>query len=605
MTSLYDLPGARRFTVPSPDGVNLAAVEAGSVDGPTVVLVHGYPDTKEIWADVAVRLADRFRVVAYDVRGAGESSRPDTTSAYALHHLADDFEAVLDAVAPGSPGDKVHLVGHDWGSVQSWEFVTAPRTAARIASFTTISGPSLDHLAQVTREGLARPTPKRVTRNVEQAFRSWYVYALHVPVVPELAWRGALGKYWPAMLERAEKTLGRPESTVREDGAFGAKLYRANVRNRMAAPRRDATTEIPVQVVVPDRDRYLAARLYDELHRFAPNLTRRQVSGGHWVPRTRPDLLARWIGEFADRVERASLSPTLSRASAAAPPKGRRARRAAAQRSRFAGQLAVVTGAGSGIGRATALALAEAGARLVLVDRDASSAGRTADLADVLGAPEVAAETVDVSDAAAMEVLAEKVRASLGVPDLVLNNAGIGVAGSFLDTTPEEWKRTLDVNLWGVIHGCRLFGAMMVQRGQGGHIVNTASAAAFQPSKSLPAYATSKAAVLMLSECLRAEFAAHGIGVTAVCPGFVATGITGATRFVGTSADQERSLREKTTRAYQRRGYPPEKVAEAILDAVARNTAVRPVTPEAYAAHAASRFAPRVLRALARVDMPK
>ncbi|WTW92570.1 SDR family oxidoreductase [Streptomycetaceae bacterium NBC_01309] len=620
MTSLYDLPGARRFEVTSPEGVRLAAVEAGAADGPTVVLVHGYPDTKEVWGDVAARLAERYRVVAYDVRGAGESSRPDATSAYALHHLTDDFERVLDTVAPEG---RVHLVGHDWGSVQSWEFVTTPRIAQRVASFTTISGPSLDHLGVLTREGLTRPTPRRVSRNIEQGFRSWYVYALHMPVAPDLAWRGLLGKHWPAMMARTEKTIGTPEPSLSEDGVFGAKLYRANVRRRMAGPRPDAIARMPVQLVVPDRERYLAKRLYDELDRFAPDLTRRQVSGGHWVPRTRPDLLARWIGEFVDRVERVGAEassgagavadvPTVGRAAAAPPasasgtrPRGRKARRAEDHRRRFAGQLAVITGAGSGIGRATALSLAEAGARLVLVDRDGPAAARTADLAEVLGAAEAFAETVDVSDAAAMEQLAGKVRAAHGVPDLVVNNAGIGIAGSFLETTPEEWKRTLDVNLWGVIHGCRLFGAMMVERGQGGHIVNTASAAAFQPSKSLPAYSTSKAAVLMLSECLRAEFAAYGIGVTAVCPGFVATGITGATRFVGTSAEQERTLREKTTKAYKRRGYPPEKVADAILRAVAENTAVRPVTPEARAARAASRFTPRVLRALARIDLPK
>jgi NAD(P)-dependent dehydrogenase (short-subunit alcohol dehydrogenase family)/pimeloyl-ACP methyl ester carboxylesterase len=598
VTSLYDLPGARRFDVTSSDGVRLAGVELGAADGPTVLLVHGYPDTKEIWTDVAARLAGTYRVVAYDVRGAGESGRPDATSAYTLPRLADDFEDVLDAVAPEG---RVHLVGHDWGSVQSWEFVTTARLAGRIASFTTISGPSLDHLALVTREGLARPTPKRLSRNIEQMFRSWYVYALHVPVAPELAWRGVLGKRWPAMLARSEKTLAPPEPSLPEDAAFGAKLYRANVRHRMANPRHDATTDIPVQLVVPDRDRFLAKRLYDELDRFAPDLTRRQVSGGHWVPRTRPDLLARWIGEFVDRVEAGDAAA----AAAAAGGKGRKARRDERNRRRFAGQLAVITGAGSGIGRATALSLAEAGARLVLVDRDAAAAARTADLAEVLGAAEAFTETVDVSDAAAMEQLAEKVRATHGVPDLVVNNAGIGVSGSFLDTSPEEWKRTLDVNLWGVIHGCRLFGAMMVERGQGGHIVNTASAAAFQPSKGLPAYATSKAAVLMLSECLRAEFASYGIGVTAICPGFVATGITGATRFVGTSAEQERALRDKTTLAYKRRGYGPEKVADAVLDAVARNTALRPVTPEAHAAYATARFAPRVLRALARVNLPK
>ncbi|WP_436772607.1 SDR family oxidoreductase [Yinghuangia sp. YIM S09857] len=618
MTSLYELPGARRFEVVSPEGVRLAAVEAGAAHGPTVVLVHGYPDTKEVWGEVAARLAERYRVVAYDVRGAGESSRPEATSAYALRRLADDFERVLDAVAPEG---RVHLVGHDWGSVQSWEFATTPELASRIASFTTISGPSLDHLGVLTREGLTRPTPRRISRTVEQGLRSWYVYALHLPVVPDLAWRGLLGRRWPAMMTRAEKTLGAPEPSLSEDGVFGAKLYRANVRRRMASPRPDAIARMPVQLVVPDRERYLAKRLYDELDRFAPDLTRRQVSGGHWVPRTRPDLLARWIGEFVDRVEsvdtvagavgrerdgRVAVADLVhGKEAGARGPKGRKARRAEENRRRFTGQLAVVTGAGSGIGRATALSLAEAGARLVLVDRDGASATRTADLAEVLGAAEVFAAKVDVSDPAAMEQLAGKVKAAHGVPDLVVNNAGIGIAGSFLETTPEEWKRTLDVNLWGVIHGCRLFGAMMVERGQGGHIVNTASAAAFQPSRSLPAYSTSKAAVLMLSECLRAEFAAYGIGVTAVCPGFVATGITGATRFVGTSADQERSLREKTTKAYKRRGYPPEKVADAILRAVAENTAVRPVTPEARAARAASRFTPRVLRALARVDLPK
>ena len=93
------------------------------------------------------------------------------------------------------------------------------------------------------------------------------------------------------------------------------------------------------------------------------------------------------------------------------------------------------------------------------------------------------------------------------MPDVLVNNAGIGHSGTFLQTTEKEWQRVLDVNLWGVIHGCRAFGALMVERGRGGHIVNLASAAAYLPSKVLAAYATSKAAVLMLSDCLRAELA--------------------------------------------------------------------------------------------------
>ena len=160
---------------------------------------------------------------------------------------------------------------------------------------------------------------------------------------------------------------------------------------------------------------------------------------------------------------------------------------------------------------------------MVAVDRDAESAARTAELARLVGAPEAWAEPVDVTDEQAMEKLAEKVATEYGVVDVLVNNAGIGLSGSFLDTTPEDWKKVLDVNLWGVIHGCRLFGKQMAERGQGGHIVNIASAAAYQPSNALSAYSTSKAAVLMLSECLRAELAAKGIGVSAICPGLVNT----------------------------------------------------------------------------------
>lgn len=271
---------------------------------------------------------------------------------------------------------------------------------------------------------------------------------------------------------------------------------------------------------------------------------------------------------------------------------------------RFGGQLVLVTGAASGIGRATAFAFAEAGARIVAVDRDAEGAERTAELSRLIGAPDAWAEVVDVSDAEAMEKLAVRVAAEYGVVDILINNAGIGLSGPFLKTTPQEWKDVLDVNLWGVIHGCRLFGRQMAERGQGGHIVNIASAAAYQPSKSLPAYSTSKAAVLMLSECLRAELSQQDIGVSAICPGFVHTNITSTARFAGVDEAEQQRLRERSTRWYGLRNYPPERVAEAVLRATLRNEAVVPVTPEARGAQLLSRFAPGVLRRIARLEPP-
>ena len=266
-------------------------------------------------------------------------------------------------------------------------------------------------------------------------------------------------------------------------------------------------------------------------------------------------------------------------------------------------RVAVVTGAGSGIGRATSIAFAAEGAEVVLVDRDATSVAETAVLVERQGG-KARPFTVDVTDPVAMDDLAGRVVADIGVVDVLVNNAGIGVAGTFLDTPLADWHRVIDVNLFGVIHGCRSFARPMVDRGEGGHIVNVASAAAFQPSKALPAYSASKAAVLCLSECLRAELVDSGIGVSCICPGIVDTNITRTTTFVGKSAEEQAELQDTAARLYGRRGYGPEKVAARILAAVRKDRAVVPVTPEASAAHVASKVAPGLLRRLARVDLP-
>ena len=582
------LEGARERWVRT-GGVELCVAELGDPSRPTVVLVHGYPDTKEVWSEVASRLADRFHVVLYDVRGHGRSTVPEPLrGGFTLEKLTDDFLAVADAVSPDRP---VHLVGHDWGSVQSWEFVTVERTVGRIASFTSMSGPSLDHFGHWINKRLTRPTPRRVGQLLGQGAKSWYVYLLHTPVLPELAWRGPLGRRWPRILERVEKVPrgDYPTSSLPTDAAHGAWLYRDNVRARLRRPRPDAYAHAPVQLVTPLGDAFLSEKLYDELELWAPGAVRHTLPAKHWIPRTRPDQLASWITEFVTTQEGERPRST--------PATGKYV-------ERFGGQLVLVTGAGSGIGRATAFAFAESGARVVAVDRDTESAARTAELARLIGAPEAWAETVDVSDEQAMEKLAAKVAAEYGVVDVLVNNAGIGLSGSFFDTTPEDWKKVLDVNLWGVIHGCRLFGKQMADRGQGGHIVNTASAAAFQPSKALPAYSTSKAAVLMLSECLRAELSGQGIGVSAICPGLVNTNITSTAHFAGVDAAEEKRRQKKSARLYGMRNYPPEKVADAILRAVVRNEAVVPVTPEARGAHLMSRFAPRALRAMARLEPP-
>src|SRR5215468_11244535 len=267
----------------------------------------------------------------------------------------------------------------------------------------------------------------------------------------------------------------------------------------------------------------------------------------------------------------------------------------------FGNKLVVVTGAGSGIGRATALGFAANGATIVAADLDLAAATSASELITARGGT-AHARQVDVSAAADMERFASWVRTELGVPDVVVNNAGIAIVGPLLAHTEEDWQRIIGVNLLGVVRGCRLFGTQMAERGRGGHLVNIASAAAYAPSASLPAYAATKAAVRMLSECLRAELASSGIGVTAICPGFTSTPIARSARYVGLSAEEEEQVRENSVRALRRRRFPPEKVALAVLRAVLRDQPVVPVNAEARVTYALSRLAPGTLRALARLE---
>jgi NAD(P)-dependent dehydrogenase (short-subunit alcohol dehydrogenase family)/pimeloyl-ACP methyl ester carboxylesterase len=582
--------------VTAPDGVRLAVFEWGERSADTtVVLVHGYPDTHAVWRPIAEQLAERHHVVAYDVRGAGHSDAPRGIRSYTLATLEADLGAVLQEVSPDKP---VHLVGHDWGSIQSWESVTGTALADRIASFTSISGPCLDHVGQWFRSRLRRPHPRALGQLAWQGVHSWYIGYFHLPLLPPLLWRTAMVKAWPALLHAIEGVPhGSGAPTFPTDAVRGLALYRANMIPRLTRPRK-RPTDIPVQVVLPQKDLYVTPAMAGQAPQpFVGRLWRRRLRAGHWAPLTHETVLAGWIDEFVDHIEGAPAAPGLDRAQV------RQGKDTASGSSPHAGRLVVVTGAGSGIGRATALAFADAGASVVAADLNPDSAARTAQLASLLGSPRTGSYAVDVSDPAAMEEFAKAVHAEHGVPDVVVNNAGIGLGGAFLDTATSDWDAVLGVNLMGVVHGCRLFGAMMKDRGEGGHIVNIASAAAYLPSRTLSAYATSKAAVLMLTECLRAELADQGIGVSAVCPGFVNTAIAKATRYVGVSANEQEQLRGKADRLYRLRNLPPERVADAVLRAVRENRPVVPVAAEARIGRALSRLSPGTLRFVARRDL--
>lgn len=266
---------------------------------PVVVLVHGYPDDRSIWAPMARLLADEFHVVAYDVRGAGGSGKPWAKRQYALAELSADFRVVIEHV---SPGRAVHVVAHDWGSVQSWESVTDPGLKGRIASYTSCSGPCLDHMGHWIRHRLQHPSWAHSLALTRQLLKSWYVYLFHVPVLPELLWMLLFGPASAPLLHLLEgiRTEGRAQQTG--DAVRGMRLYRANVFPRLWAPR-ERHAVAPVQLLIPLQDRFISPALYDDLHRWVPQLTRQTFQAGHWLPLSHPSEMAGAVRRFVRQTE--------------------------------------------------------------------------------------------------------------------------------------------------------------------------------------------------------------------------------------------------------------------------------------------------------------
>ncbi|MGD1111197.1 MAG: SDR family oxidoreductase [Mycobacterium sp.] len=586
------MPATQQHFVDSADGTRIAVYEEGNADGPTVVLVHGFPDSHALWDGVVPLLAERFRIIRYDNRGVGHSSAPKPVSAYTMERFADDFAAVTGELSPGQP---VHVLAHDWGSVGIWEYLKRPGARDRVATFTSVSGPSQDQLVEYIFSGLRQPwRPRRFARAISQALRLTYMVFFSVPVLPSLILRATLRSKTVRrnIVDNIPDEQIQHSDNLASDAARSVKTYPANYFRSFSRARGPIPViDVPVQLIVNTHDKYVRPYGYDDTARWVPRLWRRDIKAGHFSPMSHPQVLAAAVHDFADVTDGNEPSRALLRAQVGRP------------RGAFGDTLVSVTGAGSGIGRETAFAFAREGAELVVSDIDEAAVKDTA--AEIVARGGTAYPYVlDVSDGAAVELFAERVSAEHGLPDIVVNNAGIGQAGNFLDTPAEEFDRVLDVNLGGVVNGCRSFGRRLVERGTGGHIVNVSSMAAYAPLQSLNAYCTSKAATYMFSDCLRAELDAAGVGLTTICPGLIDTNIVNTTRFdapAGKLDEHVDGRRGQLGKMFALRHYGPDKVANAILSSVKKGKPIRPVAPEAYALYGVSRVLPQALRSTARM----
>jgi pimeloyl-ACP methyl ester carboxylesterase len=270
---------------------------------PTILAIHGYPDNHHVWDGVAEQLIekypDRYNVVAYDVRGAGESSAPAGRSGYRLPQLVADIGAVIEHLGVGH----VHLLGHDWGSIQGWTACTDAITMSRITSYTSISGPHLHYADKFQRSARS---PRAVLDVAKQRLASSYIWLFLTPKIPEALFRSGLGGNVIEVLERIGRssTRGQRRKVPRSAADYrnGLNLYRANMPwSLLLPPAPLPQTSVAVQVLVPRKDIFVTPALQRFTGAMTPGSRVVPIEGGHWVVTSRPDVIARLSAEWVDR----------------------------------------------------------------------------------------------------------------------------------------------------------------------------------------------------------------------------------------------------------------------------------------------------------------
>ena len=235
----------------------------------------------------------------------------------------------------------------------------------------------------------------------------------------------------------------------------------------------------------------------------------------------------------------------------------------------FAGRKVLITGAASGIGKATAEAVARRGGELVLTDVQTGLLDQVVAELSAAGGTVLYHRAGDVSDYDWVAAFARDVEAEVGVMDVVMNVAGISAWGTVENLEHKQWRRMVDVNLMGPIHIIECFVPAMVGRGKGGQLVNVSSAAGLLALPWHAAYSASKFGIRGVSEVLRFDLRRHGIGVSLVCPGAVATPLVDSVEIAG--LDRSNPVIAKQVGGFHRIAVTPEQAAESLCKGVVRN----------------------------------
>ncbi len=282
------------YTVTTSDQQTLCAKVWGDEKNTPLVLVHGYPDNQEVWESVIEYLINDFYIVTYDVRGAGLSSIPKRIRDYRLERLSLDLQEVVDEVLPNR---QFHMAAHDWGSIQSWESATEPKFKGRLLSYTTISGPCLDHAALFLRDKF-KTTPAKILKILT---KSWYIGAFHLPLIAPTVWSLFTPEKWGKILKDLERKDNLPlNSNIAADGKYGINLYRANFIPRLTTPRQ-RYAQCPVKAIILKYDTFVSPEYITEaMPKWVENFEYVELEANHWAILSQAEKVAGHIRQFIE-----------------------------------------------------------------------------------------------------------------------------------------------------------------------------------------------------------------------------------------------------------------------------------------------------------------
>lgn len=281
----------KESTATSSDGTKISYFEYGRSRGsaPTIVLVHGYPNTHAVFYGLVKKLSAKYHVVSIDTRGSGHSGHPKDKNAYTLDHLDDDFLAVVKKAAPG---EKVTYVGHDFGGIIGWDLLRRQDTRALVGRYITLGSPSFEQWSQWFKKRSAPgDQPFGILDIANQMIRIPEFWGFLVPGVPEISWKTGA---FEAVVAGFNRSAGEPRESgySSADGLAQARAYQANFADRIGHPRYKTLNNPPPMISLDaTQDRFFSRDFVRSMD-VQPGVIHRDVPGGHWGLETDADATA-------------------------------------------------------------------------------------------------------------------------------------------------------------------------------------------------------------------------------------------------------------------------------------------------------------------------